>query len=178
MPDEPRYRDYPDPFVADGEDPYLIVDNLRPVGKKPEHRMVKTIDHRKQMAIYAEHGDPERTGVFYGKSARKKPVNHNKRAEDLFVSHGYSWYKCESYNAFSGRKADFLGIFDAVALSKVNGIVGVQVTSWDHRLARVKKMKASPALAEWLGAGGKAVVLSFKKLANGRYEPNIIEVKL
>lgn len=108
---------------------------------------------------------------------KKKKADHNKRAKEYFTKHGYTYARVDSYNPYGGVTNDFLGVFDAIAFSPKNGIVGVQVTSFENRSARRKKMLASSGCKKWLESGGKAVVLSYKRVGV-HYEPNILKVEL
>lgn len=131
----------------------------------------RKIDHEKQAKAFLASGDPERTGIDPSKPAR---VAHDGRAKDLYEKKGYYYHKAEYYNAFSRRKHDFLGIFDAVVFKESKGIIGVQITTTENVAARRKKILKSPAFAAWKAAGGKAHLLSFKK-ENGRWQP-VLEV--
>jgi hypothetical protein len=97
---------------------------------------------------------------------RQKKADHNKRAKDYWTKYGFTYVRADSYNAFGGVTNDFLGVFD-----------GVQITSYENRGARRKKMLESGLCKKWVECGGRAVILSFKRTATGRYEPFLEELK-
>jgi hypothetical protein len=73
----------------------------------------------------------------------------------------------ERWNAFARKRVDLFGVIDVVAITP-EGILGVQVTSGTNHSARVKKAKEEPAIVEWLKAGGKFEVWSFRKKMKGK----------
>lgn len=108
---------------------------------------------------------------------KKKKADHNKRAKDYFTRAGYTYVRVDSYNPYGGVTNDFLGVFDALAFSPKNGIVGVQVTSFENRQARRTKILNSNGCRKWLEAGGKAVVLSYKRVGT-HYYPDLLKIEL
>ena len=91
-----------------------------------------------------------------------------QRALAHYKSLGYRTCITEKWNAWAGVKQDLFGFIDLVALTG-SSILGVQVTSGAHHTARVAKILALEAAKQWLISGGKIVVMSFYKKANGRY---------
>lgn len=77
---------------------------------------------------------------------------------------GYTCWKSESYNAFSGKRQDAFGIFDILAIhpDKV-GVLGVQVTSRNSMSARRKKITGSDAYGIWSKAGNGVVIHGWDK---------------
>lgn len=108
---------------------------------------------------------------------RQKKADHNKRAKDYWTKYGFTYVRADSYNAFGGVTNDFLGVFDGIAMRPDKGIFGVQITSYENRGARRKKMLESGLCKKWVECGGRAVILSFKRTPTGRYEPFLEELK-
>lgn len=110
------------------------------------------------------------------KTPRRKPANHNKRTRDLMVSQGWQFSNVEHYNGFSGRKSDFLGVFDAVATHPKKGTAGVQITSFENMSSRRHKMLGSKPMANWVRSGNRAYLIGWRRIVNAsgktlRYEP-------
>lgn len=167
----------PDPFYLGDEAEALHYEELRKSIEAAKNtpdlrkRFERKVDVDAQARKFLAHGDPEKTGIDPKKPKR---VSHDARAKEFFESRGFFYHKAEHYNAFSGRKHDFLGIFDSVAFNPEKGIVGIQITTTENVSARRKKMRSSDALTAWLAAGGKACILSFRKESN-RWVP-VLEV--
>jgi len=117
-----------------------------------------------------------------GKGVAPKPrlqkVDHNKRCRDYWTDHGYTYIRADYYDGHAGRTKDFLGVFDAIAMRPDKGVVGIQLTTYDHRGERRKKMLASSLCRKWVQCGGKAVILSYKQEKNGRYTPFLEKITL
>lgn len=131
----------------------------------------KSREKRGKDPIKSVSGDvPEWVDHYQPKS---KPNDHNKRSKELLEKHGFSWGKCEAYNAFSGKKTDLIGFMDYMAMSPEHGILGVQVTSYSNAATRFTKAKHGE-LKKWLESGGKFVVIGWVKAKNNRWAPYCI----
>jgi hypothetical protein len=111
-------------------------------------------------------------------SARKTPVNHNKRTKDLLKSQGWEPTLVEHFNTHSMRKSDFLGVFDFVGTHPTRGTAGFQVTSYPNMSSRRAKMLASKQLVRWVRDGNRAYLIGWKRIQNAdgkilRYDPVI-----
>lgn len=100
---------------------------------------------------------------------RPTPVDYLRRALDLYEARGYVTERTERYDPVLKRRFDLFGCVDALAIGE-GRILAIQATSWDNVGARRTKMLASKKLQAFLGAGGQAVVVGFRKGSNGRYE--------
>jgi hypothetical protein len=106
---------------------------------------------------YAAGGPPKETD-----RTRAKPVNHNKRAKEWLKADGAVWVETmEHEQAFSVRKKDFLAC-DFMAIYK-DHLALVQLTTDSNKGARRKKMLANPGLGHWALAGGRVLLLTYKK---------------
>lgn len=132
---------------------------------------------KKARTLHEQARDYNKGAAVVEEAPKKKKADHNKRAKEYFTKAGYTYSRVDSWNAFAGVTNDFLGVFDAIAFSPKNGIVGVQVTSFENRGARKKKMLGSTSCKKWILAGGKAVVLSFKKVGI-HYAPDLLKLEL
>ena len=82
----------------------------------------------------------------------------------------------QTHTTLGGVTNDFLGVFDGIAMRPDKGIFGVQITSFENRRARRRKMLDSGLCKTWVQCGGRAVILSFKRTPTGRYEPFLEEL--
>jgi predicted RecB family endonuclease len=82
---------------------------------------------------------------------------------------GYQTANVESFNYFTKRKKDLLGVIDILAIG--NGeTLAVQVTSKSNMSSRIKKIEESEALPEMLRSGWRVIVHGWWKGTNGRYQ--------
>jgi hypothetical protein len=103
------------------------------------------------------------------KGPKAKPADLNKRTHDWLRDQGYWAVRADSYNAYTQRTSDFLGIFDWIALGD-GETVGVQHTTVANMSARRKKMLDAKGL-EWVKrAGWKVLLVGWKKSPSGRWE--------
>ena len=75
---------------------------------------------------------------------------------------GYTCEVTERWCQFSKRRKDLFGFIDILAI-KDGRIVGVQATSGDNTSSRVKKIKAEPKAQAFFDAGGKILVIGWRK---------------
>lgn len=87
-----------------------------------------------------------------------------KRAREL----GFTAGVVERFNSFTKTRHDLFGCIDIIAIHPQVGIVGIQACAGASHAARADKMKAEPRLSEWLAAGGKAEVWSWRKSDKSR----------
>ena len=76
----------------------------------------------------------------------------------------------EKFNHFAKIRQDLFGVIDIVAMSRLEGIVGVQTTTYSNMSARREKIKFSNLAYIWLESGGHIWLHGWKKLKNGRWE--------
>jgi hypothetical protein len=86
---------------------------------------------------------------------------------------GYVAEKVEYWNPHARVRKDLFGGIDIVAVADGPGgrvqIWGVQATSGTNHGARVVKLLAEPKLRRWVACGGLLSVVSWRKLASGRW---------
>lgn len=75
---------------------------------------------------------------------------------------GYTCEVTERWCQFSKRRKDLFGFIDILAL-KEGRIVGVQATSGDNTSSRIAKIKMEPKAQDFLNAGGKIIVIGWRK---------------
>ena len=68
----------------------------------------------------------------------------------------------EHWNAFARRRIDLFQVIDVVAVG-ASGIHGIQCCAGASHAARRTKALVSPALRDWLGAGGQFWIWSWSK---------------
>lgn len=89
---------------------------------------------------------------------------------------GYIAEVVERWNAFARIRQDLFGIIDVVAVKEgVNGVVGVQTTSYSNVSARIKKALENKALPVWVKAGNRFVVHGWKKGLRGEAALRTVE---
>lgn len=77
----------------------------------------------------------------------------------------------EKWNAFAKIRQDAFGFGDLLAIDRTNKqLVLVQVTSGANHATRVAKIQGIIEAKDWIEAGGKVLVMSFRKNAKGRYD--------
>jgi hypothetical protein len=81
------------------------------------------------------------------------------------------------------RRADFLGVFDIVAIHPEHAAaLAVQCTSGSNHASRLRKVLESPEARLWLATGNRAWVVSFTKKgkagARKLWEPRLTVVSL
>lgn len=100
-------------------------------------------------------------------------MSPTQRALKIYKERRCRVYVAEKWNTFSQIRQDAFGFGDLLVIDKPNKqILLVQVTSGNNHNTRKIKISKIQAAKDWLDSGGKIVVMSFKKLKNGRYETN------
>lgn len=85
------------------------------------------------------------------------------RTLKLLRDRGYTAVVVERWNHHARVRQDLWG-FDILAMHpEVQGLVGLQVTSVDHRSARLKKLAALSTTDLWCQTGNTAGVLTWRK---------------
>ena len=90
------------------------------------------------------------------------PLSPTKRTLDAIRKQGATCQVVEHWNAFAKRRIDLFGIIDIVAIIG-SDIYGIQATSGDNHSHRREKAIAEPKLKLWLEAGGKFLIVSWRK---------------
>jgi len=106
-----------------------------------------------------------------------------QRTLKLLRTAGYTAEITERWNQFAGVRQDLFQFVDIVAVrAATKEIVAVQCTSTPNMAARVKKIRALAAHSEWLGSGGRILVIGWsKKGARGKrkvWTAKIVELTL
>ena len=81
----------------------------------------------------------------------------------------------ERWNPHARIRQDLFGILDIVAI-RDGETLGVQATSGSNVARRVEKLTDSEALYALRAAGWRVEVWGWRKRANGRWEPRIVDV--
>jgi len=81
-----------------------------------------------------------------------------KRTRDLFRSNGYIVDGVNRYEAYSGRRHDFIGCVDLIAFNDEETIA-IQATSASNRAARRKKLLGNEDAKRWLASGHRKLYL-------------------
>jgi len=111
------------------------------------------------------------------KSRGKSPT---KLTLDLYRSSGWTCEITERWNPFAKVRQDLFGFIDVIAVT--NGVtVGIQTTTYENRLARVRKIvgEVNVAAYRWLQAGNEIHVVSWKAIKDGKrkvYAADVIMV--
>lgn len=87
----------------------------------------------------------------------------------LCRSRGWQAQVVEKWIAQARRRVDLWGVGDILALDGLPGSLLIQCTAASGHSARVKKSKAEPRLREWLKAGNRFAVWSWRKNAKNRW---------
>jgi hypothetical protein len=123
---------------------------------------------------------------------KKKSANFNKAAKSFLHNLGYVTEIVEHYNAFSGRKNDFCGFADAIALNPdvlSERILAVQITSINNISSRFNKItqdtvtdgeeKPNPVPDKarlWLRSGGGIWIIGFDSKEKTKVKVRRIEL--
>ena len=84
---------------------------------------------------------------------------------------GYTVDVVERWIPKANVRKDLFGCIDLVALHPgIQGVIGIQTTSYTNISARIKKILANEIMILWLNAGNLLFVHGWKKKKNGRYE--------
>lgn len=75
----------------------------------------------------------------------------------------------ERWNQWAHVRQDLFGFIDIVACGD-GAIWGIQCTSGTNHAARRTKIMSEDKALRWLHAGGKIMIVSFRKNSKGRYE--------
>lgn len=97
------------------------------------------------------------------KPKRKKPVSMTAHARKLCTANGWHYGQVDQRIPTTFISRDLFEMFDAIVLDGGQGILGVQVTSGDNHAARRTKIISNPLAIEWLRAGGRIEVWSWRK---------------
>jgi len=91
-----------------------------------------------------------------------------QRTMDLLTSNGMSAFVVEKFNPYAGaygRREDFMGFIDIIAMDEAHGIVGVQAcgTDWGAHVTKME-VERRGAVETWTKAGGKVWLIGWRKL--------------
>lgn len=88
---------------------------------------------------------------------------------------GYKAESVERWIPSANVRKDLFGWLDIIACHPTMGILGVQVSTSEHRKARLDKARSCPGLIIWRLAGGRLAFHGWRKLA-GRWVLEEIEL--
>lgn len=104
-----------------------------------------------------------------------------QRTLALLRSSGYTVAITERWNAFSKTRLNLFGFINLIGIRE-GEIVGVQATSGPNVSARIEKIRGLPAHKEWLLAGGRILVIGWRKTgARGKrklWSPRMVELTM
>lgn len=91
-----------------------------------------------------------------------------QRTMGLLTSQGISAYVVEKFNPYAGaygKREDFMGFIDIIALHPAHGIIGVQAcgSDWGSHVTKIQEERLKPVTI-WLGAGGRIWLIGWRKL--------------
>jgi hypothetical protein len=90
-----------------------------------------------------------------------------KRYKDL----GYSVHNTEYWTGRGGKKRDFLGFGDLMALKPPEAPVAIQATTKQHGPERMRKILSLSTARLWLGCGGRIHLVTVEEIrSEGRVE--------
>ena len=93
-----------------------------------------------------------------------------QRSLKLMRDLGWHIQVVERWNQWAHVRQDLFGWIDLVACHpQERGILGIQTTTNEHRIDRLKKAVGNAALVAWLLAGGRLEVHGWRKL-KGRWQ--------
>ena len=109
---------------------------------------------------------------------------YKKRSPTASTTHalrasGYMTAVVEHWHHFAKKKIDLFGFADIIAARNTDGvqdIVLVQATSGTNHSARRKKILAEPKALEWIRAGGRVEVWSWRTLKAEGWMPRVEEI--
>ena len=84
---------------------------------------------------------------------------------------GYACWRATNWNHFAKCSQDLGGIFDIIALKDGHGVLGVQLTDHTHRAVHRKKILESKSYAQWKGAGGYILLITWGNVGMKRGAP-------
>lgn len=114
----------------------------------------------------------------------ESPTSRTKRE---MRKKGISCDVVERFNQYAGPygiRQDFCGIFDIIAFSPEQGIIGIQCGAKSGHSAHKQKILASEFAPEWIKSGGKIEIWSWgkKKVKRGgkavRWDVKVEEITL
>jgi len=87
---------------------------------------------------------------------------------DLLTSSGMSAFVVEKFNPYAGaygRREDFMGFIDIIAMDKTHGIVGVQACGqdWGAHVTKIQTERRE-LVDTWIEAGGGLWLIGWRKL--------------
>jgi hypothetical protein len=91
-----------------------------------------------------------------------------QRTMDLLTSQGLNAFIVEKFNPYAGaygRREDFMGFIDIIAMSPAHGIVGVQAcgTDWGSHVTKME-VERRQAVDTWVSCGGRVWLIGWRKL--------------
>lgn len=173
-----------DPFAKFADD--IKTQVSKPKGYWQRPRDAQSLADNVQGLI--DHGDPERGAT--GRTARKKPVDHNARSRKYLESCGYAVTRLESWRTLGSGfscKVDYLGLWDFEGLKSGHPRMLVQVCGKTGKSAHLRKMCSDSRaldnrrprienLRYCLAQGWRCVLLIWTANDKGRYESEIVKI--
>lgn len=81
----------------------------------------------------------------------------------LFRAMGYTCAVVERWNQYARVRQDVYGFGDILAMHPDHGIALLQACAGASHAARLDKVRAEPRCWDWLRAGGRVAVVSWRK---------------
>lgn len=110
---------------------------------------------------------------------RKTPVDYNSKTLALVRSWGYTVGKVETYNVYSGKKSDYLGIIDYIGI-RDEDTLGIQACGADFA-PHVAKLNGErrEAVEAWLRCPSRRLaIIGWRKLKDRKYHPRVMWIEL
>lgn len=113
-------------------------------------------------------------------SHTQRTLRYLEKRKPGWELHRATWWQATPYAKVPGRRIDFLGFCDWIALGTppMVGIIGIQVCAGSGMAEHVKKILALPSARRFLDLRNRIVVFGWRKLASGKWSPRIREIRL
>ena len=104
----------------------------------------------------------------------KMPNKYTQQTYRELERRNYVFQSVEKYNSFSGKRNDFFGVIDVIAVCH-GETLGVQSTSWGDISSHVKEAYAESRLYSWLDGNNLFEIWGWR-MADDGWELKVIEI--
>jgi len=98
------------------------------------------------------------------------------RSMALMKKRGYQVFRVEYWNSFARKRYDLIGC-DLLVLKEGEPPTLIQVTTAEHRNARINKLNGLQSALLWVRIGGKILVHGWRPLTQSRRRYEVEEIE-
>ena len=106
------------------------------------------------------------------------PTSPTARSLAFLRKHGWTAAVTERWNPYAKIRQDLFGFVDILAIRADHwGVLAIQATTFENRIARLHKICGEPRAETWVAAGNEVEIWGWKKIRKtGKWELTVVKV--